>query len=444
MEEIIKKLTAFLNKTMWETRAEKLPVPKAVLVGVLKTIVLSARGFATHRGALRASALTFYTLLSIVPVAAMAFGIAKGFGFDKRLQQELLEKFAGQEEVIHNIINFAQTMLENTKGGMIAGIGVVVLFWTVIRVLSHIESAFNNIWGVQSRAAVRKLGDYLAIMLICPVLMIMSGSVTVFITSQVTAISGKLGLLDMVGPVIFLGLKFLPYSLIWILFTMVYLIMPNTRVRFSSAFLAGVVAGTAYQFAQAAYISFQILVAKYNAIYGSFAALPLFLIWLQVSWLIVLAGAEISYAGQNLNTLRFQTGKDRISLSFYRLILLQVCHHIVTVFKDAKPAQTADEISKSLNLPVHLVEKASEDLVSGNILTRVKLGKTEKNGQAAFQPARDINDLTVQMVLSAFEDIGNGLQLSQNHEKLAPFSKTLDIFRREIEQSASNRLIKDI
>ena len=250
METIRTRLTRFVDlftATIWITRRGERPAIQWLLIRLVRTVILSFRGFARHHGPLRASALTFFTLLSLVPVAAMAFGIAKGFGFEKRLQRELLDQFAAQQEVVAQVIGFAQNMLDNTKGGMIAGIGVVVLFWAVIKVLGNIENSFNHIWGVRSRTFIRKLSDYLTIMLVCPVLVIMSGSVTVFITSQVSAISGRFELLQMVGPVIFVGLKLLPYTLIWVLFTLTYMIMPNTRVRFDGALLAGILAGSAYQ-----------------------------------------------------------------------------------------------------------------------------------------------------------------------------------------------------
>ncbi|WP_054692847.1 YihY/virulence factor BrkB family protein [Desulfosarcina cetonica] len=243
----VKNGHAFFTRTLWSLRRDQLSLIRWMGVRLLRTLILSVQGFSRHQGTLRASALTFFTLLSLVPVAAMAFGIAKGFGFERRLQQELMESFSAQQEVVQQVITFAQNMLDNTKGGMIAGIGVVVLFWAVIKVLSNIENAFNHIWGVRSRHPIRKLSDYLTIMLICPLLVIMSGSLTVYITSQVSAISGRFHLLQMVGPAIYLGLKLLPFTLIWILFTLVYLIMPNTRVRFDGALLAGVIAGTAYQ-----------------------------------------------------------------------------------------------------------------------------------------------------------------------------------------------------
>jgi membrane protein len=152
------------------------------------------------------------------------------------------------------------------------------------------------------------------------------------------------------------GLKLLPYTLIWVLFTLTYMIMPNTRVRFDGALLAGVIAGSAYQAVQAAYIYFQIIVAKYNAIYGSFAALPLFLMWLQVSWFIVLIGAEISHAYQHSDHMDETSGGQAISISQSRLLALTVCRHVVRLFHQGKPAQTTMQIADALALPPALVD----------------------------------------------------------------------------------------
>ena len=290
------KITNFIKTDIWRIRVRNLPRRKSFFIKQLRILLLAIRGFHGDKCPLQASALTFYSILSVVPVVAMAFGVAKGFGFQKLLEKQLLEKFPGQEEVMMQVVNFALSLLENTKGGMIAGIGVAVLLWTVIKVLSNIERSFNTIWEIKkSRTFGRKFSDYLSIMLISPILVIMSSSVTVFITTQVTLITEKIALLGIFSSLIFFILKLLPYCLVWILFTFIYILMPNTKVNFSSGFIAGVFAGTIFQLAQWAYIYFQVGVAKYNAIYGSFAALPLFLVWLQLSWLIVLLGAEISF-----------------------------------------------------------------------------------------------------------------------------------------------------
>ena len=444
MEKIRTLLTRFVEFftiAIWKARRNEQSAVQWLLIRLVRTGILSVRGFLRHHGTLRASALTFFTLLSLVPVAAMAFGIAKGFGFERRLQQDLLEQFSAQQEVVEQVIGFAQNMLNNTKGGMIAGVGVVVLFWAVIKVLGNIESSFNHIWGVRSRSIIRKLSDYLTIMLVCPILVIMSGSVTVFITSEVAAMSSRFELLQMVGPAIYVGLKILPYTLIWILFTLTYMIMPNTRVRFDGALLAGVIAGSAYQVLQAAYIHFQIMVAKYNAIYGSFAALPLFLLWLQVSWFIVLIGAEISHAYQNSDHMDETAGGVEISISRARLLALTICRHVVRLFQQGRPAQTTAQIADHLALPPALVDNLSDLLVKGNILVRID---SHSDDGHALQPARDIGSLTVNSVVAALEDVGgNGgpLTHSQDAETL---SETLTALRSELDRSASNRLLKDV
>jgi membrane protein len=438
---LLTRFVGFFTTTIWNARRSERSAFQWLLIRLLRTMILSIQGFARHHGPLRASALTFFTLLSLVPVAAMAFGIAKGFGFERRLQQELLDKFSAQQEVVQQVIGFAQNMLNNTKGGMIAGIGVIVLFWAVIKVLSNIESSFNHIWGVRSRKFIRKLSDYLTIMLVCPVLVIMSGSVTVFITSQVTAISGRFELLQMVGPAIYVGLKLLPYTLIWILFTLIYMIMPNTRVRFDGALLAGVIAGSAYQAVQAAYIHFQIIVSKYNAIYGSFAALPLFLLWLQISWFIVLIGAEISHAYQHSDHVDDSVGGREMSIFQTRLLALIVCRHVVQLFHRGLAAQTTTQIADKLALSPALVDNLSDLLVRAKILVRID---SESDDGQALQPARDIGSLTVNAVVAALEDVG-GKGLSLTHiPDTKTLSETLTAFRSELDQSAVNRLVMDV
>ena len=439
--KLLKRFVDFFTSTIWQVHRGERPAVQWLLIRLMRTAILSVQGFARHHGTLRASALTFFTLLSLVPVAAMAFGIAKGFGFERRLQQELLDKFSAQQEVVQQVIAFAQNMLDNTRGGMIAGIGVVVLFWAVVKVLSNIENSFNHIWGVRSRTFVRKLSDYLTIMLICPVLMIMSGSVTVFITHQVTVISGRFELLQMVGPAIYVGLKLLPYALIWVLFTLIYMIMPNTRVRFDGALLAGVIAGSAYQVIQAVYIHFQIIVAKYNAIYGSFAALPLFLLWLQISWFIVLLGAEISHAYQNADRVDETADGRTLSISQLRLLALTICRHIVQLFHQGRPAQTTSQIADALSFSPALVDKLADLLVQGEVLTRTV---NAANGDHALQPARDIGSLTVQTVIAAMEDVGDNGRSRRHRSESESLSTTLAALRTELERSPSNRLLMDL
>ena len=188
----------FFKIDIWRIRSKNLPMRKYFIIKQLRVILLAIRGFDEDKCLLRASSLTFYSLLSIVPVAAMAFGIAKGFGFEKVLEKQLFENFPAQQEIVTEVISFATSLLENTKGGMIAGVGLVLLLWSVIKVLTHIESSFNEIWKInEARTFLRKFSDYFSIMLISPIIMLLSGSVTVFITTQITVITEKIALLGL-------------------------------------------------------------------------------------------------------------------------------------------------------------------------------------------------------------------------------------------------------
>ena len=372
-KNIPQKVIKFLTRDIWRIRLETISGAKSFLIKHLRMGLLALRGFVEDRCQLQASALTFYSLLSIVPVVAMAFGIAKGFGFENVLEKQLIEKMPGQEEVITQVIDFARAMLENTRGGLIAGIGIALLFWTVIKVLGTIENSFNAIWGVKkARSIARKFSDYLAIMVICPLLFIMSSSLTVAISSQVTRIVEKISLLGPVSHLIVGTLRFTPYVVIWIVFTFVYMIMPNTKVKFSSGLIAGIIAGTIYQFIQWIYITFQIGVSRFNAIYGSFAALPMFLVWLQLSWRIVLFGAEISFSHQNVETYEFEPDSLNISYSFKKLLTLRLMHLLVKDFFQAEKPPNDRQIAHLLDMPVRLVRQILFELVNAGLVSELK------------------------------------------------------------------------
>ena len=360
----------FFKHDVWRLRERDVSGKKWVLIRGLRVVLVAFRGFTEDKCHLRASSLTFFSLLSIVPVVALIFGIAKGFGFEKNLEQLLLSKLQGQEEVITRVIGFARNLLDNTKGGLIAGIGVILLFWTILKLLGNIENSFNDIWGVKkSRTFGRKISDYLSLILICPILLILSSAATVVIASQVKLVISRIELLGPVSPLIFFLIKFLPYCVIWVLFTFMYIFMPNTKVDFKSGLLAGVLAGSLYQLFQFVYIHFQVGVAQYNAIYGSFAALPLFLIWLQVSWLVVLSGAELSFAHQNVDTYEFEPDCLNVSYSFKKLLSLRITHLLVSHFKGGEEALDERAIAPRLEMSLRLVRRIGFELVGAGVLS---------------------------------------------------------------------------
>jgi membrane protein len=438
---MLSKFINFVKTDIWRIRLKDYPPSKSFFINQLRIIVLSIRGFYENKCQFRASALTFFTLLSIVPVIAMMFGIAKGFGLEKRVESQLLAKMQGQEEVAQRIITFSNSLLENTSGGLIAGIGVAILFYTIIKLLSSIEDAFNYTWGVKTpRSFGRRFSDYLSIMLVCPILLAISGSATILISTQIKNIIENLPILKGISTLVLVGLRLLPYVSLWVIFTFIFMFMPNTKVRFRSALLAGIVTGTIFQIAQWLYVNLQIGAASYGAIYGSFAAIPLFLVWMQASWVVVLFGAELSFAHQNVDTYEFEPDCLNISLSYKKLLSLLVAHLLVKDFCEAKEAPNDAEISQRLDMPIRLVREILFELEGAGLISQVNLpGKT-----AAYQPKQDVNNFTIKFVLDALESKGNDSVPVAHSKELDKLSHHIKDLSALLEKSPANVLLKDI
>ena len=438
----ISKMIHFLTVDIWRIQQRDFSRAKWFLIRQLRFLIVAVRGLAEDRIQQRASALTFNTLLAIVPLAAVIFGIAKGFGIEKALEQYLIENLQMHTEVITRVIEFSRSLLENAKGGVIAGIGFLVLFWAIIRVLANIERSFNDIWGIgRSRSLSRKISDYLAFMLICPFLLVMSSTMTVVISSQVKLVISKVTLLGVFSPAIALGLRLIPLIILWILFTFIYIFMPNTAVKLRFAAVAGFISAVLFQIFQLAYINSQIWIAKYNAIYGSFAALPFFLIWLQISWLIVLLGAELSFAGQNVEVYKFEQQYQKVSYSFKKLLSLRIAHVLVQNFSRAQKPWGEAQIAHVLEIPIRLAREILQELRAAGVVSQVTL---EDERMVAYQPARNPDKITVQYVIDALERRGNDDIPIAESKELRRLSAYLKDFHDLIAQSPSNKRLQDI
>ncbi len=438
----LKSIITFLKTGIWRIREGDVSPVTWFLIKVLRIILLTFRGFVENKCQLRASSLTFYSLLSVVPVMAMAFGVAKGFGFQRTLEREVGKVLSAHSEVAGQFMNVANSLLENTKGGLVAGIGFAFLVWTVLKVLSNIEQSFNEIWGVQeSRTWVRKVSDYLSLMFLLPVLFIVSSAATVIVAGQIQAVMGKVSLLGYFAPVIHILIRLLPLLVIWFMFTLLYIFMPNTHVRIRAALIAGFAAGTAYQMFQFFYVTFQIGVAKYNAIYGSFAALPLFLIWLQASWMIVLSGAELSFATQNVDTYEFEPDANLASPAFRKLLALRIVNLLVEHFSIGEKPLDEDAIALELGIPIRLLRYLLHDLTEAGVITSVRMVQEKVQ---AYQPAFDPDEMTIATVLDSLENRGtDNLPVLQSAE-LDQIRELMEVFRAENRNSEANRLLKEI
>ncbi len=418
---------------------------KAFFIRYLRIILLASRGFMRDGGQKTASVLTYYSLLNVVPVVAVAFAIAKGFGLEKLIEKQILQmadKANWQADITTQILSFSHKLLEQAKGGLIAGVGVALLFWTVISILGKIEESLNDIWEVKkSRTLVRKFSDYIAMMVFAPVLFIISSSATVLVASQVKVIVNKLALLGVFSKIIFLLLNLLPYVSIWILLTMLYLIMPNTKIPIRSAILGGIAAGTITQIVQWIYIKFQIGAASYGAIYGSFAALPLFLAMLQMSWMIVLFGAEIAYANEHYETFGFHPDYSRMSVSSKKLLMLRVFHLLTKKFSLGEKPLGVSQIAHTLEIPVRLVRQLLHELSEVGLVVETSKGI---KSEVAFQPGRSIENITVKLALDEYEKYGITKIPDYQSDEAEKISKYLQDISEAIEKSPGNVRLKEI
>lgn len=399
-------INRFLKEDIWHVNQfSGIAKWKIWLYIQIRVVIVAIKGIAEDKCMQKASALTYYSLLSIVPIFAMLFGIARGFGFDKVLEEMLFEQFADKKEVLDQVMEFSRSFLENTQGGLIAGVGVVVLFWSVLKVMNNIEEAFNEIWEVKrQRTIVRKLSDYLSILIIAPIFFIISNSATSFISDQINELAKEIVFYENFGGIVTFGLQLLPLSLVWIILAIIYTVMPNTKVKFGSALVAGIIAGIAFQLTQYFYIKFQVGMARYNAIYGSFAALPLFLIWLQTSWLIILVGAEIAFANQNHREFEQQRSTEEISHRLRVNIALTVLHAIVDAYRNDEPHLDSDALTKKLKIPMRIVNMVLYELSSAGVICETRISDEKQGG---YLPAFDIHQMTVQCVIDKLEEKGS-------------------------------------
>jgi membrane protein len=439
---MFKKIIKFIREEIWVVQLTSYPRFASFFIRQLRIFILSWQGFQKNRINLHASALTFYSMLSVVPVAALAFGISKGFGFEEKLEKIIHDFFSGREELkaaADYLIDFANKMLININGGFIAGVGLVVLLWSVMQLLGNIEDSFNAIWEIKkARPFIRKFSDYLSMMLILPVLFLMSSSATVYLSSY---FSNTTGFLQYLGPIVAFLVKLVPYLIIYLLFTLLYVVMPNTKVIFKYGLTAALISGTIYQIIQWIYIEFQVGVSRYGAIYGSFLAIPLFLVWLQLSWLIVLLGAELSFAYQNIEKYEFEFEALKIPPEKKRLVTLLILHQIIKGFMNGNPPLSASQISHILEIPIRLVRDILFDLNESGLIAETT---TESPKERAFLPAIDINMLTISFIQNKLDMHGQELSIAGNNKDLINLMAVRSDLFKAMEKSPSNKLLKDI
>jgi membrane protein len=351
----------------------------------------------------RAASLTYRTLLSLVPGLAVLFAVARGFGLLNIIKGQLSTYFPGQEEILLQVTEFIDNSLEHAQGGVFAGVGVIVLLYTVFILFSDIENNFNTIWQLsKGRTIQRRISDYFALIFIMPIFIVLNSALTIMISSSTVYFDAFSYILN---PLVTQVLNILPFFIIILVLTLLYKFMPNTKVKFVNALIAGFVAGTALQIFQLVYISGQLWITKYNAIYGSFAALPLLLLWMQLSWNIVLMGVELSFSLQNIRKFYFEKETKNISRRYNDFFTILIASLIAKRFAMEKLPLTVDEISEKHSIPIRLTNQIIDLLQELQIISPTPDGEDED--VMAYQPAFDINLMSVKLLMSKIDVYGS-------------------------------------
>lgn len=403
---MVSSIKHFIKKTLWEIDIDRLPTYKKYALLFLRIILLALFNFYERKTINYASSLTYYTALNLVPIIAVVFGLAKGFGLERLLEKQIMkiaENANWQPEITRYILDFSRNFLEQTKGGVIAGVGVVFLFWTIMAIIGKIEYSFNSIWGVKKeRTFVRKFTDYMAIFIIAPILFAISNSITILVSTKIGLIMKNIGMEGIIIYTVKVLLEIISYGSLWVLLITLYIIIPNTKVPLKSALVGGIISGTVLYIIQWIYINFQIGVAKYGAIYGSLAALPLLFMWMNISWIVVLFGVEIAYAYENRETYGWIPPFSSLNVRTKKILLLSVFKMICKQYYELKRPLSTKEISTLIKAPLSIVKDIIEILISSKLVVEI----SEDNIHGLYQPARPLEGLTVEDVLNAYEKTG--------------------------------------
>lgn len=439
MKYFVWKSWRFLTYDIWRITTQDVTGIYMWLINIVKALILSVRFFLSDRMQEKASALTFSTLLAIVPLLALTLGVARGFDEQNGMQQMLLNAFPGQTQIIDQCFEFANNYLAHSKTGVVLGLGIVLLLWVIINLIGNVETVFNQIWQQKrGRSTVRKFTDYMSILIIIPLFILVSSGIQVFVQTLLRTEYFD----ETISQTVSSALRITPYVLSTLVFTCAYVIIPNTKVKFTNALIAGAIAGCGFQIFQALYISGQIWVSKYNAIYGSFAALPLLLLWVQMSWIICLYGAELAYASQNIQNFNFEKDTQNLSRRYTDFLTIIVTAIVYSRFKRQQEVLTTEEIANYLHLPAKLAGKIVAHLDELDVIRETV--DHDNRDRHYWTPGMDINRLSVGRLFDLIDNHGRE-DLKINYARTFPAEwKALDEMRDAACALAADHLLCDV
>ena len=401
--------------------------------------MLAIRFFTAKRVMQKASALTYSTLLAIVPILAVVFAIARGFGYNKYIEIWFRNAFESQPQAAEIIIGFVNSYLVHTQSGVFLGIGLLFMLYTVLMLVSNVEDAFNEIWQVKKpRSIFRTFTDYLAMFFVFPILIVLSSGMSIFVAT----IADRMPDFLMLDAAVRTLIDMIPYALMIGMFISLYIFMPNTHVKPMSAVVPGILAGIAMQGLQFVYIHSQVFLSSYNAIYGSFAALPLFMLWVQISWTICLFGAELCYTNQNLDYYDYDANTGEISHRYRIMLCALILSRICRRFAAGQKPYSALELREETNIPIRFINDLLYELIKAGLV--IEIAGDEKSETSHYMPAEDISNISLGVMIDRIESQGHwkvDLNLSQLLSK--KWEQALE-FRRNYLNDARTLLLTDL
>ncbi len=392
----------FVTSDMWRLYDEEMVGISGFFVRLLRVLYISIKEFLDGRVGQKSSALTYTTLLALVPTLTIILSVAAGFGMEASVQRALYEAFPAHQMELTAAFGLVESYLAQIQSSVLIIVGLFLLIYTVFSLLLTVESMFNQIWQIKtSRPLSKSLLGYFTAIIVVPISLMAISFSNIFISSLRSI--ELLGAIS-IAPIITTLLKILPFVVIVIILTIVYLTMPNTKVRFVPALIAGVVAGVAFQLFQMLYISGQLWVSKYNSIYGSIAAIPLLMLFVQFSWTIILFGAQLSYAIQNVKRYVFRIESQRVSRRYRDLVAIILMEKVCKALRFNALPYSADGLAEETELPIVIVNDTLEKLVTSQLLTEIPPKK--KKNVVTYLPAVEVDTVTVKRVLTAMDRLG--------------------------------------
>ena len=413
------KILDFIRYDMWRVTATEFDGPlKRIGYGIIRTIVLVARGFTSKNLNDTAKSLTYSLIFAIIPILAMVVAVAKGFGVADVIEQQLNASFLGNTNMVPTIMAMVQRYLETAQGGVFIGIGILILLWAVYSFFQSVETAFNRIWNVhKSRSVLHQAAAYIAIVVLIPVVIVCTAGINIFLDSTVESAIHVEAVHDFLHTT---GVQFLQFALVWLLFICMYIAIPNTKVRFKSAVIPGIIMGSLFQLLQMLSVYLIALLSRTSIVYGAFATIPILMTWLQYTSLLILIGAEMSYAIQNNEEFEYEKDLNIMSRRYKDFVMLYLLSVIIKRFENDEAPLTAHELAIRDHLPIRLVHQLVSRLVETGILREVYV---EDKEDRTLQPALDTHKISVGMVIDRIDKQGSEQFLQTPSKEMSAFWK---------------------